>query len=49
MLDELIPSMTLTTSALGDLGYSKPAIAEVLADLTLAGLLEKWRRGNRDY
>jgi DNA-binding transcriptional ArsR family regulator len=49
MVHELLPNTTLATSALSDLGYSKPAIAEVLSDLAMAGLLEKWRRGNRDY
>ena len=49
MVHELSPSMTLTVSAFADLGYSKPAIAEVLNDLAMAELLERWRRGNRDY
>jgi DNA-binding transcriptional ArsR family regulator len=49
MVNELLPNMTLATSALDDIGYSRPALTEVLTDLTSAGLLEKWRRGNRDY
>jgi hypothetical protein len=49
MVREVSPNATLTVSSFTDLGYSKPAIADVLTDLTLAGLLEKWRRGNRDY
>ena len=49
MRNELLPNMTLATSALDDIGYSKPALAAVLTDLTAAGVLEKWRRGNRDY
>jgi DNA-binding transcriptional ArsR family regulator len=49
MVQEISPTMTLTVSTFADLGYSKPAIAEVLNDLTMAGLVERWRRGNRDY
>jgi len=49
MTQEVSPTMTLTVSTFADLGYSKPAIAEVLTDLTMAGLVERWRRGNRDY
>lgn len=49
MTQESVTNMTLTTSDLEDLGYSKPAIIEVLADLTAAGVLERFRRGNRDH
>jgi hypothetical protein len=49
MPQETSPNMTLTVSAFTDLGYSKPAITDVLGDLTSAGLVEKWRRGNRDH
>jgi hypothetical protein len=49
MTQEASPNMTLTVSTFADLGYSKPAIADVLTDLTMAGLVERWRRGNRDY
>jgi hypothetical protein len=49
MTQETLSNMTLTMSALADLGYSKPAIADMLADLTMGGLVEKWRRGNRDH
>jgi hypothetical protein len=49
MTQEALPNLTLTTSAFADLGYSKPAIADMLADLTAGGLVEKWRRGNRDH
>jgi hypothetical protein len=49
MTQELSPNTTLTVSTFADLGYSKPAIAEVLTDLTMANLVERWRRGNRDY
>lgn len=49
MTQEVSPNTTLTVSTFADLGYSKPAIADVLTDLTMAGLVERWRRGNRDY
>ncbi|HEX4418074.1 MAG TPA: winged helix-turn-helix domain-containing protein [Kofleriaceae bacterium] len=49
MTQELVPNTMLATAAFADLGYSKPALAEVLAMLAKAGLLESWRRGNRDY
>lgn len=49
MTQESATNMTLTTSDLEDLGYSKPALIEVLAHLTAAGVLERFRRGNRDY
>jgi hypothetical protein len=49
MTQETATNMTLTTSDLEDIGYSKPALIEVLADLTAAGVLERFRRGNRDY
>lgn len=49
MTQETLPNMTLTVSTFADLGYSKPAMADVLGDLTSAGLIEKWRRGNRDH
>ena len=49
MVQELATNMTLTTSDLEDIGYSKPALSEVLSDLTAAGVLERFRRGNRDY
>src|SRR5882724_4971398 len=45
MVHELVP---LAISDFADIG-TKPTISEVLADLTMAGLVEKWRRGNRDY
>lgn len=43
---ELAP---IPVSDLAELGYSKPAIVDVLADLAMAGVLHRWRRGNRDY
>jgi len=49
MTQETLPNMSLSVSALSDIGYSKPALTDVLADLTNAGMLEKWRRGNRDH
>jgi hypothetical protein len=49
MTQEGATNMTLTTSDLENLGYSKPALIEVLADLTAAGMLERFRRGNRDH
>ena len=51
MTQETLPGMSqpLSVSALSDIGYSKPALTEVLTDLTMAGVLEKWRRSNRDY
>ena len=49
MTQESLPSMSQSVRALSDIGYSKPALADVLADFTAAGILEKWRRGNRDY
>jgi hypothetical protein len=49
MTQQSARSTTLTTSDLEDLGYSKPVLIEVLADLTAAGVLERFRRGNRDY
>lgn len=49
MTQEILPNTSLSVSDLTDLGYSKPALTDVLADLTMAGLLERWRRGNRDY
>ncbi|NVB82943.1 MAG: hypothetical protein HOV81_31485 [Kofleriaceae bacterium] len=49
MTQETLSGMSQSVSALSDIGYSKPAVAEVLSDLTMAGVLDKWRRGNRDY
>jgi hypothetical protein len=49
MTQELLSNVSLSMSALSDIGYSKPALTDVLADLTTAGLVERWRRGNRDY
>ncbi len=49
MVHETSPTMTLTVSAFADLGYSKPAIADVLNDLALVSVVERWRRGNRDH
>jgi DNA-binding transcriptional ArsR family regulator len=49
MVGEASPTMILTVSEFVDLGYSKPAITEVLTDLAAAGLVERWRRGNRDH
>lgn len=49
MTQESATNMTLTTSDLEDLGYSKPALIEVLAALTAAGVLERFRRGTRDH
>lgn len=49
MTHEGFRTMAVPVSALTDIGYSKPALGDVLASLTMAGLLEKWRRGNRDY
>lgn len=49
MTQELATNMILTTSDLENLGYTKPALIEVLADLTAAGMLERFRRGNRDH
>jgi hypothetical protein len=40
---------SVTASALTNLGYTKPPIAEVLSDLTQIGVLDKYRRGNTDY
>jgi hypothetical protein len=49
MVHELLPHVSQSVSALTDIGYSKPALTDVLCDLTTLGVLEKWRRGNRDY
>ena len=49
MVHETSPNVTLTTIDLDDLGYSKPAISEALADLTRGGVLERFRRANRDH
>lgn len=49
MTREGSPSLAVAVSELTDLGYSKPALGEVLGDLAKAGLLERFRRGNRDH
>lgn len=49
LLTPTLRHAALTVSTFADLGYSKPAIADVLGDLTSAGLIEKWRRQNRDH
>lgn len=46
MVQETAP---LSVSDLADIGYSKATLGEVLTALTMAGLLERWRRGNRDH
>jgi hypothetical protein len=49
LTQETLPSMSQSVSALTDIGYSKPALTDVLSDLTALGVVDKWRRGNRDY
>lgn len=49
MVQEIATNITLTTNDLEDTGYSKPALVEVLSDLTASGVLERFRRGNRDH
>ena len=49
MTRETLAGMRMSTSVLTDTGYTKPTLSDVLADLTAAGVVEKWRRENRDY
>jgi hypothetical protein len=49
MVRERVAHSPLLVSAFRDLGYSKPVITDVLNALVRGGLVEKWRRGNRDH
>ena len=49
LTQETYSSTSLSVAALSELGFTKPAVGEVLSDLVMAGLIERWRRSNRDY